>query len=162
MTCDGRLAAGILCARIVIAFNSLLPREGNVASLRVMKLSVILVLGSFVVMALAYYLRRQHRWHVALMGSVMLFDVLFPIWLYLTHDWKRRLIDDGELFSFLVWTHLFLILTLYSLYVLQGLAGRQLLARMDEARESHRVQSRGIFIIRTFVFLTGALLIAPD
>ncbi|PJC71314.1 MAG: hypothetical protein CO017_00700, partial [Zetaproteobacteria bacterium CG_4_8_14_3_um_filter_59_5] len=84
-----------------------------------MKLSVILVLGSFVVMALAYYLRRQHRWHVALMGSVMLFDVLFPIWLYLTHDWKRRLIDDGELFSFLVWTHLFLILTLYSLYVLQ-------------------------------------------
>jgi len=92
----------------------------------------------------------------------MLFDMLFPMWLYLTHDWKRRLIDDGELFSFLIWTHLFLILTLYSIYVLQILAGRQLQAGKREARESHRVQSRGIFVIRVFVFLSGALLIAPD
>jgi len=127
-----------------------------------MKLSVVLVLISFLVLLAAYYLRRRHRWHIALMSCVMLFDVLFPVWLYLTHDWKKRLIDDGELFSFLVWTHLFLILTLYSLYVLQGLAGRQLLAGNGEAREGHRVQSRGIFIIRVFVFLTGALLIAPS
>lgn len=127
-----------------------------------MKMSVALVLASFVVMALACYFRRRHRWHVALMAGVMLFDVLFPVWLYLTHDWKRRLIDNGELFSFLVWTHLFLILTLYSLYVLQGMAGRQLLARNEAGREAHRVQSRGIFIIRAFVFLSGVLLIAPD
>ena len=113
------------------------------------------------VMALAYYLRRRHRWHIALMGSVMLFDVLFPVWLYMTHDWKRRLIDDGELFSFLVWTHLFLILTLYSLYVLQTLAGRQLLSGDKAGRESHRVQRRGIAVIRTFVFLTGAFVIDP-
>jgi len=127
-----------------------------------MKLSVVLVLLSFVVMALAYYLRRQHRWHIALMGCVMLFDVIFPVWLYMTHDWKRRLIDNGELFSFLVWTHLFLILTLYSLYVLQVMAGRQLQRGDNSGRESHRVQSRGIAVIRTLVFLTGALLIAPD
>lgn len=125
-------------------------------------MSVALVLLSFVVMAVAYYVRRQHRWHVSLMGSVMLFDMVFPVWLYLTHDWKRRLIDDGELFSFLVWMHFFLILTLYSLYVLQVLAGREMLARNHQARDSHRVQSRGIFIIRTLVFLSGALLIAPD
>ncbi|OIO70222.1 MAG: hypothetical protein COW19_08115 [Zetaproteobacteria bacterium CG12_big_fil_rev_8_21_14_0_65_55_1124] len=127
-----------------------------------MKLSVILVLISFLVLALAYYLRKRHNWHIALMSSVVLFDMLFPVWLYLTHDWKKRLIDDGDLFSFLVWTHFFLILTLYSLYVLQALAGRQLLARDETARESHRVQSRGIIIIRLFVFLSGALLIAPD
>jgi len=127
-----------------------------------MKLSIVLVLISFLVMALAYYLRKRPNWHISLMGSVMLFDMLFPIWLYMTHDWKKRLIDDGDLFSFLVWTHFFLILTLYSLYVLQALAGRQLLARDEEGRESHRVQSRGIVIIRLFVFLSGALLIAPD
>jgi len=127
-----------------------------------MKLSVILVLGSFLVMALAFYVRRRHGWHIALMGGVMLFDMLFPLWLYLTHDWKRRLIDNGELFSFLVWTHLFLILTLYSLYVLQVLAGRQMYAGVHAARESHRVQSRGILFVRMFVFLSGALLIAPD
>jgi len=127
-----------------------------------MKLSVILVLISFLVMLAAYFLRRKHRWHITLMSCLMLFDVSFPVWLYMTHDWKKRLIDDGELFSFLVWTHLFLILTLYSLYVLQGLAGRQLLQGREEARESHRVQSRGLFIVRVFVFLTGALLIAPS
>ena len=127
-----------------------------------MKLSVALVLISFGVMFLAYYFRRRHKLHITLMSSVMLFDVLFPVWLYLIHDWKRRLIDDGELFSFLIWTHLFLILTLYSIYVLQVLAGRQMLAGANEAREGHRVQSRGIFIVRLFVFLSGALLIAPD
>jgi len=127
-----------------------------------MKLSIVLVLISFLVMGLAYYLRKRPNWHIALMGSVMLFDMLFPVWLYLTHDWKKRLIDDGDLFSFLVWTHFFLILTLYSLYVLQALAGRQLLARDEKGRESHRVQSRGIVIIRLLVFLSGALLIAPD
>ncbi len=127
-----------------------------------MKLSVMLVLGSFVVMGLAFYLRKRHRWHIALMGSVMVFDVLFPVWLYMTHDWKRRLIDDGELFSFLIWTHLLFILTLYSLYVLQSMAGRQLYAGRREARQEHRVQSKGIVAVRVFVFLTGALLIAPN
>jgi len=92
----------------------------------------------------------------------MIFDVLFPIWLYMTHDWKHRLIDQGELFSFLIWTHLFLILTLYCLYVLQIQEGKQLLAKKKNARQNHRVQSRGIIAVRIFVFLTGALLIAPS
>ncbi len=127
-----------------------------------MKTSVILVLCSFVVMTLAYYLRKRRGWHIALMSCVIFFDMAFPFWLYLTHDWGRRLIDEGELFSFLIWTHLFLILTLYSLYVLQIIAGHQLYTGQREAREDHRVQSRGIFAVRVFVFLTGALLIAPD
>ncbi len=127
-----------------------------------MTLSVIIVLISFVVMALAMYMRKRHRLHISLMSSIMVFDVLFPVWLYLTHNWKVRLIDQGELFSFLIWTHLFLILTLYSLYVLQVQAGKQLLAKKKQARQDHRVQSRGIVAVRIFVFLTGALLIAPD
>jgi len=127
-----------------------------------MPLSVILVLISFVVMAVAWGLKKQHALHMAMMGGVMIFDMLFPIWLYMTHDWVKRLIDHGELLSFLIWTHLFLILTLYSLYVLQVQAGFKLRAGVITARPDHRVQSRGIAVIRLCVFLTGALLIAPD
>jgi len=127
-----------------------------------MTLSVIIVLISFAVMAAAMNFRKMHHVHIPLMATVMVFDVLFPIWLYSTHDWKHRLIDQGELFSFLIWTHLFLILTLYSLYVLQIQEGKRLLAKKNNARQNHRVQSRGIVAVRIFVFLTGALLIAPS
>ena len=127
-----------------------------------MPLSVMLVLASFVVLAAAWLLQKQHRLHIALMCSVMTFDVLFPVWLYATHNWVKRLIDDGELLSFAIWAHVFLILTLYALYVLQIQAGRQMLSGNAEARPGHKVQSRGIVIIRLFVFLSGALLIAPD
>ena len=126
-----------------------------------MPVSVVLVMLSFLVMGLAWLWRKRHRLHVMLMGLVIGFDVLFPVWLYLTHDWKRRLIDEGELFSFLVWAHLFLVLTLYALYVLQVQAGKQLLAQQEHSRQNHRVQSRGIVLVRLFVFLTGALLIEP-
>ncbi len=127
-----------------------------------MKLSILLVLCSFVVMFIAYYVRKQRLWHIRLMGSVMLFDLIFPVYLYAAHDWKYRLIDQEELFSFLIWAHLFLILTLYSLYVFQVQEGKQVIAKREGARQNHRVQSRGIFVIRALVFITGALLIAPE
>jgi len=126
-----------------------------------MPLSVVIVLISFVVLAVAWLVKKHHLLHISLMGTVMLFDLLFPVWLYMTHDWVKRLIDDGELLSFAIWAHLFLILTLYALYVLQIQAGRQMLARRGEARPNHRVQSRGIVIVRLFVFLSGVLLIEP-
>lgn len=127
-----------------------------------MPLSVVLVIVSFIVMGLAWWQRRQHVLHIGLMASVMVFDVAFPIWLYLTHNWVHRLIDEGELFSFLIWAHLFLVLTLYALYGLQIQAGKQMLAKESGSRQNHRVQSRGILAVRLAVFLTGALLIAPE
>ncbi len=127
-----------------------------------MPLSVMLVMISFVVLAVAWMARKNHLLHIILMGCVMVFDVLFPVWLYITHNWVKRLIDDGELLSFSIWTHVFLILTLYAMYVLQVQAGRQMLAGHHGARQNHQVQSRGIIIVRVFVFLSGALLIAPD
>jgi len=139
-----------------------MAHPGYTAILGCMKISVILVLSSFLVMSLGFYVRKRRGWHITLMSSVMLFDTMFPLWLFLTHHWKRRLIDNGELLSFLIWTHFMLILTLYSLYVLQVLAGRQLYGGLREAREPHRMQGTGIFAVRVFVFLTGALLIAPD
>jgi len=127
-----------------------------------MPLSVLLVLISFVVLAVAWAVKKNHRLHVSLMGCVMVFDIVFPVWLYMTHNWIKRLIDDGELLSFAIWAHVFLILTLYALYVLQIQAGHQMLGGHTEVRPNHRVQSRGIVIVRLFVFLSGALLIAPD
>ncbi len=127
-----------------------------------MPLSVIIVLISFAVLAVAWLVKKKHTLHIVLMSCVMTFDVLFPIWLYATHDWVKRLIDDGEMLSFAIWMHVFLILTLYALYVLQIQAGRQLIAGQRDARPNHRVQSRGIIIVRLFVFISGALLIAPD
>jgi uncharacterized membrane protein len=127
-----------------------------------MPLSVMIVLISFAVLAVAWLVKKNHVMHIGLMSCVMIFDVLFPVWLYLTHNWVKRLIDDGELLSFAIWAHVFLILTLYSMYVLQIQAGRQLLAGRREVRANHRLQSRGIVIVRLFVFLSGALLIAPD
>ncbi|MDQ6999623.1 MAG: hypothetical protein Q9M12_01895 [Mariprofundus sp.] len=127
-----------------------------------MPLSVMIVLISFVVLAVAWLVKKNHILHITLMSCIMIFDVLFPVWLYMTHDWVKRLIDDGELLSFAIWAHIFLILTLYALYVLQVQAGRQLLNGQRDARPNHQVQSRGIVIVRLFVFLSGALLIAPD
>ncbi len=127
-----------------------------------MPLSVMIVLISFVVLAVAWLVKKNHILHITLMSCIMLFDVLFPVWLYMTHDWVKRLIDNGELLSFAIWAHIFLILTLYALYVLQVQAGRQLLSGQRDARPNHQVQSRGIVIVRLFVFLSGALLIAPD
>ncbi len=127
-----------------------------------MALSVMIVLISFVVLAVAWLVKKNHILHIALMSCIMVFDVLFPVWLYLTHNWVKRLIDDGELLSFAIWAHVFLILTLYALYVLQIQAGRQLLGGQRDARPEHRLQSRGIIVVRLFVFLSGALLIAPD
>ena len=127
-----------------------------------MPLSVLIVLISFAVLGVAWLVKKQRILHIALMGSVMLFDLLFPVWLYATHDWLKRLIDQGELLSFAIWAHVFLILTLYALYVLQILAGRKLLGGQATARPEHRLQARGILIIRTLVFISGAMLIAPE
>ena len=127
-----------------------------------MPLSIIIVSISFVVLAVAWMMRKRHVVHMSLMGCVMLFDLLFPIWLYMTHDWVKRLIDNGEILSFAIWAHVFLFLTLYAMYILQIQAGLRLYAGHSDARPAHRLQGRGVVIARLFVFLSGTLLIAPD
>jgi len=127
-----------------------------------MPMSVILVLASFTVMAIAWLLRHRRQFHIPLMSSVMAFDFVFPVYLYMTHDWFDRLIEKEELFSFAIWAHLILVLGLYALYVMQIQAGKQMLAGDDEARQHHLFQGRGILLVRLFVFLSGALLIESE
>ncbi|MDX8408631.1 MAG: hypothetical protein R8J84_01115 [Mariprofundales bacterium] len=126
-----------------------------------MPLSIALVLASFVVMAAAWRWRGCLRLHVPLMAAVMLFDLLFPIWLYLTHDWKHRLIDEGDILSFGVWAHWGLALMLLVLYVLQIGVGRNLLQGAAAKRQDHRNQAMGIVWLRVIVFASGAMLMNP-
>ncbi len=126
-----------------------------------MPLSVILVLLSFVVLLVGLKLHSKPRVHIAMMVSVMLFDLCFPFWLYMTHDWVKRLIDDGELLSFAIWAHMFLVLSLYALYVLQIQAGLALVKGNQLVRASHLLQGKGIVVARLFVLISGAMLIAP-
>ncbi len=125
-----------------------------------MKGTIIAVLLSFGVMGAAYRYARAHMLHIVLMAMVMAFDVIFPVYLYIANNWPKRLIDQGEIFSFSIWMHVMLIIVLYSLYVIQIQAGRRLLCAGEDVRKEHRQQAIGILAARMLVFVTGALLIA--
>ncbi|MDQ6955231.1 MAG: hypothetical protein Q9M20_07290 [Mariprofundaceae bacterium] len=131
-----------------------------------MATSVLLVLISFVLLAAAWHWRRFQRFHIAAMSFLVAFDVFFPVYLYLTHDWWKRLIVDGDIFSFLLWCHLILVMVLYALYALQIMAGRGMLRETSDSeyqymQEEHRKQFLGIIVARLLVLATGALLIVP-
>jgi len=132
-----------------------------------MATSVLLVLMSFVLLAAAWYWRKQRRFHIAAMSFLMVFDFFFPVYLYLTHDWWKRLIVDGDIFSFSLWSHLILVMVLYALYVLQVMAGRTMLQNSADSedhkrtREEHRKQFIGIVVMRLLVLASGALMIIP-
>jgi len=111
------------------------------------------------VMLAAFFLHRRRRVHVPVMATIMTLDVLFPFYLYMTKDWGRRLFDEGEILSFLLWCHLLLVITLYVLYVVQVQAGLRLVRGDEEARGDHRAQGIGVLITRGLVVLTGAMLV---
>jgi hypothetical protein len=117
---------------------------------------------SYIFMLIAFYKPQHHRFHVGTMSVIMIFDLLMPFYLYLNRDWKERLIDGGEIFSFLIWMHVGLLLTLYALYVLQILAGRKLLKGEQETRDTHAGQAKGILLVRALVIITGAILYEPE
>lgn len=121
--------------------------------------TVLFIAATHGVLIAAFYLSSWRLFHVPVMLAVMVTDVAFPFYLYLTHDWWKRLIDDGEIFSFLLWMHFILIITLYMFYVLQIAAGRRLLRGDMGVRGDHRRQGMGIIVLRTLVFVTGALLV---
>ncbi|RMH51197.1 MAG: hypothetical protein D6682_05470 [Zetaproteobacteria bacterium] len=127
-----------------------------------MAASILLVLLSFALMGVGWRLRHRPRWHVPIMAAVMLFDLLlFPLWLYRTHDWGRRLIDEGDILSFGVWAHWGLVLMLLILYALQAALGRAILRGDAGQRQPHARQAIGILLVRLAAFVSGAMLIVP-
>ncbi len=119
-------------------------------------------LVSLAIMLLAMRLFRIRSFHVSVMVLTVLFDLLMPVYLYLNRDWYGRLIEQGDIFSFLVWMHLGLVITLFFLYALQIGSGRRLLKGDPDAREDHRNNARAVLATRVLVILTGALLYVPE
>ena len=129
--------------------------------------TVIAAIVTYGLMLIAIYGHRRRGFHAAVMGSVILFDLLMPVYLVLTRDWGRRLIEEGDILSFGVWTHFGLLVALYVLYGVQvqsalvlrrgGHAGAET-EEIGEARKAHRAQAKGILLVRALVIFTGALL----
>jgi len=112
-------------------------------------------------MLIGWYFRGHTKLHAGMMVSVMGFDLLFPVWLYQTHDWGKMLIDEGGIASFDVWAHLGMVVTLLVLYGLQIDLGRALVRGENGRRLEHRRQGVGIVWLRVVVFLSGMILISP-
>ena len=120
------------------------------------------VLASYALMVAAYFYSHYRWFHVPVMVSTIVVDVLFPFYLYLTHDWYKRLIVHEEIFSFLIWMHFGLTLTLYALYFLQIQTARKIFSGNIMARGEHYRQARAILLVRGLVITTALLLVDPE
>jgi len=124
--------------------------------------TVWFVLATYLLM-LAAYRYSHYRWfHVPVMVIISLVDLAFPFYLYLTHDWYRRLIVHQEIFSFLIWMHFGLVMTLYALYFLQVQTARRIFAGNIESRGEHRNQAHAILLVRGLVIISALMLVDPE
>lgn len=119
-------------------------------------------LATYALMVIAFYMPRRRNFHMPVMISIMIFDLLIPFYLVLTNDWYKRLIVQEEIFSFMIWMHFILVLTLYALYGLQVMTIKKMVNGDEIARNEHRNQGKGILIARALVILSAAMLIDPD
>lgn len=117
----------------------------------------------YLLMLVAFKFPHWRQFHLSVMMTNIVADLAMPFYLYANRDWKERLIDGGEIFSFLIWMHLGLVLTLYALYVFQVNEGRKMLKNGDaKTRETHRNQGRGILLVKALVLVSGAMLYEPE
>jgi hypothetical protein len=124
--------------------------------------TVIVATLTYPLMVFAYFMKKKKKIHIPIMVSLMIFDLLMPFYLYATRDWKTRLIDDGDILSFMVWTHIGLLIALFVLYGLQIAAGRRLLKGDVTARPEHRSVAKGLLLVRALVIASGALLVQAE
>ena len=124
--------------------------------------TVIAASITYLIMLVAFFWHRFRIFHISVMVSVMIFDLLMPFYLYANRDWKTRLIDDGDILSFLVWTHFGLLIALFVLYTIQVAAGRKLVAGDMSARNEHKNVAKGILLVRALVILSGGLLVQAE
>lgn len=123
--------------------------------------TVLFIATTYVVMIIAFVIHRQRSLHITLMSAVITIDFLFPVYLLLTKEWGRRLIEQEEILSFMVWMHLLLVMTLYVLYIVQIRAARGILRGETTARLEHKSQGLGILIVKALVLVSGAMLVDP-
>lgn len=125
--------------------------------------TVLFSATTYLAMWVGFFLARTPKLHVPIMAGAMLCDLGMPFYLVATRDWYGRLIVHLEIFSFLIWLHFILLITLYVMYVMQIMAGRRLLKTPGDAqvRAEHRGQAWVILTVKALVIFTGALLVEP-
>lgn len=119
-------------------------------------------IGTYALMVAAFLLHKYRGFHVPVMLGTMLFDLLIPFYLVLTNDWYKRLIEQEEIFSFMVWMHFILVLILYALYGVQIMTVKRMVDGDSEARMAHHSQGKGILIARALVIVSAAMLLDPS
>ncbi len=124
--------------------------------------SMMFVLGTYVLMLIAFFLVKYRPLHISIMSSVMVLDFLFPIWLVFNRDWYKRLIEQEEILSFMIWMHFMLVLALYALYVMQIITAHRMLKGEMEVKPDHRSQGIAVLIVRGLVIASAAMLIDPS
>jgi len=121
--------------------------------------TVLFAAATYLLMVAAFHGARVRRFHIPVMATIIAIDIFFPVYLYLTRDWIRRLFEQEEIFSFLIWMHLILVITLYLLYFFQVQTARRIMAGDEQARNDHHSQGKGILIVRALMITAGALLV---
>jgi len=125
-----------------------------------MPISLGLAASSYMLMLIAYKLSKYRYLHIPLMVTVLAIDLAMPFYLYQVGNWEQRLIDQEEIFSFLVWMHLGLIISVYVLFAAQIFTAVKFLRGGNaDAREQHRLQGRAAIWIKALVVITGAILV---
>lgn len=124
--------------------------------------TVVFATVTWCIMLANFFLSRYRRLHPTIMTAIVVIDFAFPFYLYLTRDWGRRLFEEGEILSVLLWVHLSFVIMLYVLYVMQLQAGLSLLRHEQRLRKEHRGQGIGILVVRALVVFTGALLVESN
>jgi endonuclease/exonuclease/phosphatase (EEP) superfamily protein YafD len=110
----------------------------------------------FMIVAFRY---PHHRWfHIPVMVSCIVFDVLMPVYLVTHRNWWHRLIEQGDITSFGIWMHIGLLVALYALEFVQIQTAIKILKGNEEVRQTHRSQAKALLIIRAIVILTGGIL----
>jgi len=117
--------------------------------------------ATYLLMLAAYYLPRHRYFHIPVMISCLLFDISMPFYLYTHRHWYHRLVEQGDIFSFLTWMHFGLFITMYVLYGVQISSALKIFKGDPEARAAHHAQGKALLLARGLVIITGAILSNP-
>src|SRR5512135_548110 len=126
-----------------------------------MPITITAALLTYPVMLAAYFLHRQRWLHIPVMLSIIAFDIAMPFYLYTHRNWWRRLVEQGDITSFLVWMHLGLLITMFVLDGMQIITARKIFRGDKVARTDHHTQGKALLVVRGLVILTGAILANP-
>jgi len=113
---------------------------------------------SMLFMLAAYWRPRPRIWHVSVMSVCILYDIAIPFYLFGARNWPHRLIDQGEIFDYLVWMHVVLDILLFTMYVMQVQAGIRLWRGGEASRMPHAQQAKIILVVRALSILSGGML----